>query len=174
MVIPAAPHLSYNGHRCGWINTGSASWYLEMSSAIFDQIFFTKIWMRIYDILCIKKMIKNHRYDHLPENMHNIVVSHVPADGVALLDTRTFASTVMANFTLTHWGWDKIDAILQRNENAWIPIKIPLKFVPKGPINNIPALVQIMAWRRTGDKPLSEPMVTQLNDAYLRHSASIS
>ena len=27
-------------------------------------------------------------------------------------------------------------------------IKISLKFVPKGPINNIPALVQIMAWRR--------------------------
>ena len=43
------------------------------------------------------------------------------------------------------------------NENVWIPIKISLKFVPKGPINNIPAMVQIMAWRRPGDKPLSEP-----------------
>ena len=42
-------------------------------------------------------------------------------------------------------------------ENVWIPTKISLKFVPKGPINNIPALVQIMAWRRSGDKPLSEP-----------------
>ena len=28
-----------------------------------------------------------------------------------------------------------------------------------GPINNIPALVQIMAWRRPGDKPLSEAMM---------------
>ena len=45
------------------------------------------------------------------------------------------------------------------NENVWIPIKISLKFVPKGTINNIPALVQIMAWRRSGDKPLSEPML---------------
>ena len=60
------------------------------------------------------------------------------------------------------------------NENVWIPIKISLKFVPKGPINNIPALVKIMAWCRTGDKPLSEPMVTQFNDAYMRHSASMS
>ena len=34
------------------------------------------------------------------------------------------------------------------NENVWIPIKFLLKFVPKGPIHNIPALVQIMAWRR--------------------------
>ena len=55
------------------------------------------------------------------------------------------------------------------NENVWIPIKVSLKFVPIGPINNIPALVQIMAWRRTGDKPLSEPIMTQFNDAYIRH-----
>ena len=48
------------------------------------------------------------------------------------------------------------------NENVWIPIEIWMKFVPKGPINNIPALVQIMAWRRRGDKPLSEPMMVSL------------
>ena len=60
------------------------------------------------------------------------------------------------------------------NENVWILIKISLKFVPKGPINNIPTLVQIMTWRRTGDKPLSEPMMTQFTDAYMRHSASMS
>ena len=59
------------------------------------------------------------------------------------------------------------------NDNVWIPIKISLKFVPKGPINNIPVLVQIMAWRRTGDWPLSEPMMTQFNDSYMRHSASM-
>ena len=46
-------------------------------------------------------------------------------------------------------------------ENVWIWIKISLKFVPKVRINNIPALVQIMAWRR-GDKPLSEPMMVNL------------
>ena len=34
------------------------------------------------------------------------------------------------------------------NENAWISIKISLKFVLKGPVNKIPALVQIKAWRR--------------------------
>ena len=48
------------------------------------------------------------------------------------------------------------------NENVGISIKISLKFVHKGPINNIPALVQIMAWRRPGDKPLSEPIVVRL------------
>ena len=48
------------------------------------------------------------------------------------------------------------------NENFKNSMKISLKFVPKGPINNIPALVQIMAWRRSGDKPLSEPVVGSL------------
>ena len=48
------------------------------------------------------------------------------------------------------------------NENVRISIKISLMFVPKGPINNIPALVQIMAWRRPGDKPLSESMMVNL------------
>ena len=48
------------------------------------------------------------------------------------------------------------------NENVWILIKISLKFVSKGLINHIPALVQIMAWRQPGDKPLSEPMMVSL------------
>ena len=48
------------------------------------------------------------------------------------------------------------------NENVEISIQISLKFVPKGPINNNPALVQIMAWRRSGDKPLSEQMMVSL------------
>ena len=48
------------------------------------------------------------------------------------------------------------------NENVCISIKISLKFVLKGPISNIPALVQIMAWRWPGDKPLSEPMMVSL------------
>ena len=48
------------------------------------------------------------------------------------------------------------------NENVWISIKISLEFVPKGPINNIPALVQIIAWCWRGDKPLSEPMLVSL------------
>ena len=57
---------------------------------------------------------------------------------------------------------DDIFKCIYLNENVWISIKISLNFVPQGPINNIPALVQIMAWRRPGDKPLSEPMVVSL------------
>ena len=57
---------------------------------------------------------------------------------------------------------DDILKCIYLNENIWTLIEISLKFVPKGPINNIPALVQIMAWCRPGDKPLSEPMMVSL------------
>ena len=57
---------------------------------------------------------------------------------------------------------DDIFKCIFLNENAWISLEISLKFVPKVRINNIPALVQIMAWRRPGDKPLSEPMMDNL------------
>ena len=70
---------------------------------------------------------------------------------------------------LTYWGRDKIATISQTtfskeffNQNVQISINISMRFVPKGPINNIPALVQMMVWRRLGEKPLSEPMVTLL------------
>ena len=48
------------------------------------------------------------------------------------------------------------------NGNIWINIEIPMYFVPGGQINNIPALFQMMAWRRLDDKRLSEPMLVVL------------
>ena len=57
---------------------------------------------------------------------------------------------------------DDIFKCIFLNENVWILLKISLKFVPKVPINKIPTLVQILAWRRPGDKPLSEPMLVIL------------
>ena len=66
---------------------------------------------------------------------------------------------------------DDIFKCIFLKENVRIPIK---KFVPKGPINNIPALVQIMASCRPNGNPLSEPMVAYFAGAYMRHSASMS
>ena len=74
---------------------------------------------------------------------------------------------------LTHL--DKMVAILANdkciylNENDRIPIRISLKFVPRSPIDNKSAMVQVMTWRRTGDKPLPEAMLAQFTDAYMRH-----
>ena len=60
-----------------------------------------------------------------------------------------------------HFADDTLNRIFV-NENVRSLIEFSLKFVPKGPINNISVLVQIMAWRRPGDKPLSEPMIVCL------------
>ena len=60
------------------------------------------------------------------------------------------------------------------NENGRIPIQISLKFVPRSPVDKKPALVQGMAWRWTGDKPLLEPMMTQFTDAYLWQQGDMS
>ena len=57
---------------------------------------------------------------------------------------------------------DDISKWIFLNENVWLSINISLKFVPKGPMNNIPTFGQVMAWRRPGDKPLSEPMMVRL------------
>ena len=81
--------------------------------------------------------------------------------GVQYHDCWWPVNTLRPRQNVRHFA-DDIFKCIFFNENVWIPIKISLKFVPKGPINNIPALVQIMAWRRPGDKPLPEPMMFSL------------
>ena len=85
-------------------------------------------------------------------------------DNISLLKIcayTTYFNTLRPRQTGRHFA-DDIFKCIFLNENASIANKISLKFVSKGPINNIPALVQIMAWRRSGDKPLSEPMMVSL------------
>ena len=57
---------------------------------------------------------------------------------------------------------DNIFKGIFRNENINILINSSRKSVPKEPINNIPALVQMMVWRWPSDKPLSEPTMVSL------------
>ena len=57
---------------------------------------------------------------------------------------------------------DDIFKWISLTENVSISMKISLNFVPRGPINNNPTLVQIVAWRWPGGKPLSEPMMVRL------------
>ena len=63
-----------------------------------------------------------------------------------------------------HWGHFAYSSFkcIFFNENVWSSIKISLKFVPKGPINNVTAMAQMTAWCRLGDKPLSGPLMVRL------------
>ena len=72
-----------------------------------------------------------------------------------------FINTLRPRQNGRHFADDTFKCIFV-NENARILIQISLKLVHKGPFNNIPALVQITAWRRPGAKPLSEPMMIRL------------
>ena len=78
---------------------------------------------------------------------------------------------------ITHLPLDKMAAVLAAdifrcisvNEKLYVLIEISLKLVPKGQIDNDSAFVQVMTWCQFGDKPLSEPMLTEFTDTYMRH-----
>ena len=70
-------------------------------------------------------------------------------------------NTLMLRQNDHHFADDILNCILF-NENVSISIKISLKFVPKGPIDNMPTLVQIMSWCQPGNKLLSELMMVSL------------
>ena len=89
---------------------------------------------------CLSNLCCSFVVGMLPEGRHGLVNSLRP-----IRNRRHFV--------------DDIFKCIFLNENIWILIKISLKFIPKGSINNIPALVQIMAWHQPGNKPLSEPMM---------------
>ena len=78
------------------------------------------------------------------------------------------AFDIQINLSLTHWGRGETNNISQTTfsyvfSSMRISVKISLKFVSKGPIKNILAWVQIMAWCRPGDKPLSAPMMVSFS-----------
>ena len=76
---------------------------------------------------------------------------HSPVPQFTLLYTDTHTR-------FTHWGRDKLATIFQTTFlNAFFT-----EVCSQWSNHNIPALVLIMARRRPGDKPLSEPMVVGL------------
>ena len=64
--------------------------------------------------------------------------------------------------------------IYSLSSKVLISIKVGLKFVVKGPLDNKQALVHIMVWRRKNGKPLFKPMIALFTDEYMHHVASIS
>ena len=62
-----------------------------------------------------------------------VISTHLPLEKMATISQTSFSSA---------FSWMKKNCV-------WITIE--LNFVPKGPINSFPALVQIMAWRRLGN-----------------------
>ena len=109
---------------------------------------------------------KNGPQNRSPSNGHHAplpVVRMAPPEEfcIRLSCSVPIVNTLRLRQNGRHFADDTFKPIFV-NENIRISITISLKFVPKVPIYNIPALVQIMAWRRPGDKSLSEPMMDLL------------
>ena len=86
----------------------------------------------------------------------------------AAIGTSTLVAQNSRQFT------DDISKFIFVNGDVWIAIKISPRFFPNGPIDYKSTLVQLIAWRRSGDKPLSEPIMAWFIGAYMRYSASKS
>ena len=138
---------------------------LNKKTKIFTQlnVFQNVVWKNLFK----PEWVKRYHYYYL--SMSAIIVES------AFIHHAFAIHTIIKN-TYTEWGLlnilrprqngryfaDDIFKCIFLNVNAWISLKISLKFVPRVRINNIPSLIQIIAWRRPGDKPLSEPMMVSL------------
>ena len=133
-------------------------WPCRHKPDAFDGIFFYQIWA------CSISM--------------PLIPSLVSAVSISLwIPQQNWYQSVLV---LTHWGRDKMATIFQTafsSAFSWMKMyEFRLRFHSSlyGPINNISALVQIMAWCQIGTEPLSEPNMTQFSDTYMHHPASMS
>ena len=102
------------------------------------RIQYTEIFLRYWDSICEKI------FSHPTMWFHEVVPFSVFSTLRPRQNGRNFPDDIFLN------------------ENVWISIKISLKLVPTCPIGDIASLVQIMAWRRPGEKPLSEPVMVRI------------
>ena len=133
-------------------------------------------WIQRYCVLCSK------RYNTLHSCHNSLAGSRQAARGARICETSLLKQL---HAVLSLWDqpivnspppppppWTKWPPFrirhIDMHVNKCILIRISLRFVPKGPIDNKPALVQVLTWYRTGDKPLPEPMLTQFTDVYMR------
>ena len=113
--------------------------------------FYRIVKQSFYKLACINK----------ENEMHLWVASLAKGNEVRKSDLSVCINSLRPRPNRRHFT-DDIFKFIFENENEWIPPRISMKFVPKVQVNHIPALVQIMAWRRPDDKPLSEPMLASL------------
>ena len=135
-------------------------WILnEISYIIFSPQFrishrFIRIWISYSVSNHYRNQLWSNHDQSALANSHTLYCIYTWYTWLPCLKELWLFNTLMPRQNGRHFADDIFKCIFVK-ENVWILIKISLKFVPKGPIYNIPAFVQIMAWRRAGDKPFS-------------------
>ena len=87
------------------------------------------------------------------------------SDSIQYCPPLWWPSLIMNTLRLRQDGCIFPDAIFKWvvfNKKCYILIQISFKYIPKGPINNNPALVHKTAWRQPDDMPISEPAMVRL------------
>ena len=114
------------------------------------------------------------------QNCHHatfVVVGKLSVSGVWNFQQLAFEWHILTNLPQDRMATILVDENFKcifLNDDNIIPIRISKKFVPRSPIGDMPALVQVMARRRTCDQPLPEPMLTQFTYAYMWHWWGVS
>ena len=161
-----------------WYHYSYAVWVVTHSILPACQFYWYK-----FTKICTKNYINNLIWDvaenPCPNFIDDLAKSSLKLGHGYVIMSYCFAWTsllIIALASVMNWlifntlrtkqnGWhfpDDIFICIFLNENVWISLKISLNVVPKVLIDNIPSLVQIMAWRRPGDKPLPKPMMVRL------------
>ena len=133
---------------------------------------FIEIWMKI-QLSCKKVILKsiwNGRYLTQPRCVYTMQGSFwlwaQPMRGVNYVATTPLIGGAHTQNDPWKWGWRKMVAIWQKtfsNSISWMKTtEFSLNRHDFVPVYGRPLLVQIMAWRRPGDKPLSEPVMVSL------------
>ena len=130
-----------------------------------DAIYYWEIVRETTDMATVGHKGNNTRRNTAPDLFTDRILMAVEWGHWELLWCKIFPETHLYSLRPRQNGRHFTDDIFKcifLNENVWISLKLSLKFVPKVRIDVIPALVQIMAGRRPGDKPLSGPMMVNL------------
>ena len=137
-----------------------------------NKPYYLKQSQRTYDVIITSLLRQNDVATSLRRDNYVIITSCVHWDVPWRHMPSLWAhGLTKISWLSTHWDWvrqncrhftDNIFKCIFLNENVWISIKISPNVVLTGSNNNIPALVQIMAWQRPGDEPLSEEMMVGL------------
>ena len=137
-------------------HTFSGKWHIDWLQACYADLRF--------------KSISNLKLQSLYDDVFSSIHACLPSDWISagacmfsclFLHNPKLVNTLRPGQNGRRFADDVFKCIFL-NENVWILHKVSLKFVPEVPIDNIPALVQILAWSLSGDKPLSEPMMVSL------------
>ena len=94
--------------------------------------------------------------------VHNVLMQKTCNSGVSGMELHLFCINTLRPRQNGQHLPDGIFNCILLNQNVQISMRISLMFIPKGSINNIPALDLIMASHHSGEKPLSRPMVVNL------------